>query len=456
MILSNRIQAVYPRKCYGGITTADSTGKKDDPFVVHTPHTMKDHIQRLILLSALSTAAIAAETPKAPASFVDSLVEGKPTIDVRLRFEQVQQDTLKTADALTLRTRLGYGTAPYKGFQAYIEGENIEPLTKDYFDGTGTNGSKYATVADPEITQINQVWLAYTYEKTKATLGRQKIIYDNARFVGDVGWRQNDQTFDALSIQDKTVDKLTLNYAYIEHVNRVFDDSFAQPDYDSNSHLFNASYAGVPFGTLTAYGYLLDFDAQAGAGKVGARNNSTQTYGLSYVGAKPINKTFKATYRLEYATQSDYRNSALNYNADYYAAELGGAAKDYSLAAGYEKLGSDNGVGFKTPLATLHAFDGWDDVFLVTPATGLTDTYLKATAKIPGPVALTAFYHFFGTDKGPSDIGEEADLMAAYKLNKQITFIAKFAKYWSDENGPKATAGNADVQKFWLEADYKF
>ncbi|HTJ78146.1 MAG TPA: alginate export family protein [Rariglobus sp.] len=419
---------------------------------------MKDHLQRLLLLTALSTAAIAAETPKAPATFLDSLIEGKPVIDVRIRFEQVQQDALKTADAITARTRLGYGTAPYKGFQAYIEGENIEPLEKNYFDGTGTNGSKYATVADPEITHINQAWLAYTYEKTKATLGRQKIIYDNARFIGDVGWRQNDQTFDAFSIKDTTFKKLTLNYAYLERINRVFDDSGAQPDYHSNSHLVNVSYAGVPFGTLTAYAYLLDFKAHDGtpAAQTAARNNSTQTYGLSYVGAYPVGKEFKATYRLEYATQSEYGNSLVHYNADYYTAELGGATKNYSLAAGYEVLGSDSGQGFRTPLATLHAFDGWDDVFLVTPATGLTDTYIKATAKIPGPVALTAFYHFFGTDRGASDLGQEADIAAVYKLNKQISFLAKFGKYWSDQNGPKATAGNADVQKFWLEADYKF
>src|SRR5690606_14060549 len=128
-------------------------------------------------------------------------------------------DTQEDAEALTLRVRAGYTTQAYKGFQAMIEGEATVPLAGDYYDGTGTNTAPAtATIADPENYDINQAWVSYTHEKTKGVLGRQRIVFDNARFIGDVAWRQNQQTFDAFLLQDKTFDKLTLTYAYLDRV----------------------------------------------------------------------------------------------------------------------------------------------------------------------------------------------------------------------------------------------
>ena len=37
----------------------------------------------------------------------------------------------------------------------------------------------------------------------------------------------------------------------------------------------------------------------------------------------------------------------------------------------------------QTPLATLHAFNGWADMFLTTPANGLQDLYFRASYTLP-------------------------------------------------------------------------
>ncbi|MDF3055985.1 MAG: hypothetical protein K0R17_200 [Rariglobus sp.] len=426
---------------------------------------MQSHLPSIALIALLGAASLAAQPAaksEAPASFTDALTQGKVSINARLRYEFVDQDAVADAEALTARLRLGYTTRLYKGFQAMIEGEAVTPLINDYFDGTGTNSAGRAVIADPEVYNLNQAWVAYTFEKTKGTLGRQKIILDNARFIGDVGWRQNDQTFDAFVVQDKSFEKTTLTYAYLDHVNRIFDNetgpaaASSQPDWDSDSHVINASYAGFPIGTLTGYAYLLDFNAD-GLGTAGALGASSQTYGLSLAGTPALTKDIKGTYRLEYATQSDYGDNPVSYDADYYLAELGLVAKGNTLAAGYEVLGSDNGlVGFKTPIATLHAHNGWADVFLATPAAGLTDTYVKYGTTLPGKVNLLAFYHFFGTEEGPSQIGQEFDVMATYKVTKELSLTAKAAKYWSDEAVVPGVASNADRTKFWLQADYTF
>ena len=90
-------------------------------------------------------------------------------------------------------------------------------------------------------------------------------------------------------------------------------------------------------------------------------------------------------YRAEYATQSDYADNPADYSTDYYALEGGIAAAGLTAKVGYEVLGSDNNgtASFKTPLATLHKFNGWADKFLVTPAAGLEDLYASLAWK-PG------------------------------------------------------------------------
>lgn len=394
----------------------------------------------LPLLAGLATALSAAE----PASFTDAVAQGKISLNARLREEIVQQTGLLDAHALTLRTRLGYTTAQFAGWQFSAEGENVTAIDGDAYNQSGLNpvASRRAVVADPETTELNQLWLAYTFRKTTATLGRQKLILDNARFVGDVGWRQNQQTFDALVVQDKTFGRTTLTYAYVDQVNRVFSRRHPQGRWDSDSHLFNASFAATPAVTLSAYAYLLDF--------ANSPANSTATYGVSVAGAQKLTDALKFTYRAELATQSDYRASTLNYSALYDCFEAGLAGKSASVTLGHELLGSDRNVGFKTPLATLHAFNGWADLFLTTPAAGLRDVYLKTTATLPSAISLTAFYHWFETAKDNTDLGTEFDAMLSRKFGKNVTATAKFADFRRD------SLAFADVRKVWLQLEFAY
>jgi len=400
-----------------------------------------------LLLASLASASAAfaqsdvAPKPAAPSSFLQSLETGKVSFNARLRYEHVDQDGLaKKADALTVRSRLGYTTAAYQGFQFMVEAENITALVDNYADGAVPNAG-YPVVADPEVTEVNQAWVAYTTGKTKGTLGRQRLVLDNARFVGDVAWRQDLQTFDAFVLQDTTVDRLALTYAYLWKINRVFGDAL---DWDSDSHLMHASYSGLPFGTLAVYAHLLDFDRPASA-----RGSSTATNGLSFAGATALSDSIKLTYRAEYATQSDYRSSPLNYRADYYTLELGAAWKRFSFSTGYEVLGSDNGQGFRTPLATLHAFNGWADVFLATPAGGLRDSYAKVTAALPAGLQFLGFYHRFEADRGGARYGDEIDLQLVRRLNKSLSLTAKVAFF-------DGKPGFADREKYMVQADYTF
>ncbi len=392
----------------------------------------------------------------------DAITKGKFSLNARLRYEYVEQEGIaaitEPSHAPTIRTRLGYTTAPLYGFQGMIEGENVSVIGNEHnFNAAGTTGvPNKPVVADPATTEINQSWLSYTCTNwVTGKVGRQRIALDNHRFVGDVGWRQNMQTFDAAAIEATPVKGLNLYYGYVWDVNRVFGDvknlAAGNRDFDSDSHLINVSYSGWDFARFVGYSYLLDLE------NAGGPNNSCATYGGYVAGSAPVSEKVSLGYRGELAYQTDHAGSTLDYGAEYYNAELSATMKPVSIGGGYEVLGTDsngNGtgsVGFKTPLATLHAFNGWADMFLTTPAKGLRDAYGFVQVTLPADVPLRAAYHKYNEDSGGNDLGQEVNLLASKKFGKHWTALVKYA-YYDGNEAPLRT----DVHKFWAQIEFNY
>jgi hypothetical protein len=389
-------------------------------------------------------------------SLPEAFTKGKFNINVRTRYEYVTQANLpEDSNALTVRTRFGFTTAPLYGFQGMIEGENITAIGgENHYNAAGSNNQPIRpVVADPVTTELNQAWLGYStsFDSTKlsAKLGRQQINLDNQRFVGDVNWRQNMQTMDAATASAEVVKGLELYYGYVWDVHRVYGNVDGLPaanrDFDSNSHLINVSYNGCPYGRLVGYTYLLDLKNAAGP------NNSCATYGAYFAGYTPASDKIMLGYRAEFAWQTDYAESTLSYGTEYYNLELSAAMDAFALGAGYEVLGSDNGVSFRTPLATLHAFNGWADQFLTTPPNGLRDLYAFAQYILPANIPLRAVYHTYEADRLGADYGQEWDFVASKKFGKNWTVLLKYA-YFNGQTAPTAP----DVQKVWAQVEFNF
>ncbi len=392
-------------------------------------------------LRAFTLGALLASSAHAQAgAFTDALGSGEVQLNMRLRYEQVDQDNaLKDADGLTLRTRLGYGSADYHGLRAYLEMENTSALIEDYNSGPGGNGkSQYSVIADPDNTEVNQAYISYTgIPEANLKIGRQRMIWDNARFLGNVGWRQNEQTYDAVAFSNTSLPNLTLDYAYIDNVRNIFGS-----DTDMSNHLIHASFSGLDFATLAFYGYLLEYNASSGL-----RANSNRTLG-GYIDGDYSVSGVTLLYRAEYAKQSDYADGNNAIDADYYHFILGAAAKGVSVKFGYELLGADSFSGFETPLATKHAFNGWADAFLNTPADGLQDRYVSVGGKLMG-IKLLGVYHDFSADKGGADYGSEIDLLAVKKFTKHYAAGIKYASYDAD-------GFSVDNDKLWLWGEVTF
>lgn len=410
------------------------------------------------LLSLAIASATLAQGAFAAEELSNLFTQGKPILDARYRFENVDQNNdLRDANAQTLRTRAGFQSGQWYGLSGLLEVDNVSRIGDDAYNSTRNGQKEYAVVADPDGTEVNQALLRYDHKLGSAVLGRQRINLDNQRFIGSVAWRQNEQTFDGALTQLKPLDGLTLSYAYLDQVNTVFGpdngryDNVTNPaNIDGHSHLINAQYVFMPQLTATAYSYLLDLDNIAVAPTAVEGTLSSQTSGLRLNGV-----VAGVSYALEYAQQKDYGDNPLELDSEYYLAELGYTLKGVQLKAGYEVLGGDNGSGnraFQTPLATKHAFQGWADQFLTTPADGIEDAYVGVTAPLLGGT-LQAWYHDFSTEQGSDEYGNEIDLSYAHPIPgvKGLVGLLKYATYDSDDK-----ARTVDTDKVWLQLQYSY
>ncbi len=364
-------------------------------------------------------------------------------VDARLRYEFVDQTGFgDPAEALTLRTRLGYETPAYEGFKALLEVENVTALS-DQYNSTTNGQTAYPTVLDPEATEINRAQISWSGPKADVVVGRQRIVMGNARFVGNVGFRQNEQTFDAARVAFKVTPTTTLAWIYIDRVQRILGDDSPQGEWDSDSHVIQLD-TKTPLGQLSAYGYLLDFET--------APLQSSATWGARLTGSRPLAAGPSLTWEVEYARQGDYGSNPAHFDLDYLALAAGLKKDSRYISVGLERLDGNGVRGFSTPLATLHAFQGWADVFLATPARGVKDVNLRAGASVPfgtRKLKLAAAVHDFSDADGGIDYGSEIDASASLPLTPKLSFEMKAARFNGD------TPAFADRSKVWITLELK-
>jgi hypothetical protein len=379
---------------------------------------------------------------------VAALTGGRPAVNLRYRFEYVDQDGIaRTARAHTVRTRVGFETAALFGFRAMVEGENVSHLGARRFNDTIDGDRRFPVVADPDDTSFNQYWVASNHlDASEIKVGRQRLAFDNHRFIGTVGFRQNEQTFDAVRLTTGLVPGYTVDYTYLWLADRVFGEDSPQGDFALDGHLVHGSRYVEGVGRLTGYAYLLDFDERP--------DLSSRTFGLRLDGSRGVADGWKALYVAEAAWQSDHGGNPNDDSFVYYLIEPGIAYRTTSLVLGYEVLGGDGERAFQTPLATLHAFQGTADTFLTTPADGIADLYLRLGHVLTAPeplvgVTMSAALHRFSTDGGGGHYGDELDLEAIVPLHERLSIGLKAAFY-------DAGRFAVDTTKLWLTLEFRY
>lgn len=365
---------------------------------------------------------------------------GQLKANLRYRYEYVDEEGRKEAEAQTFRLRLGYLTPLFHGLQGYVEMEGNFEVGLARYNSLRKRRNR-SVIADPQETELNQAWLKWE-PKTGFTLkvGRQRIVFDDHRFIGNVGWRQLEQTYDAVRLQGRWFPETVIDLVFLWRVQNVLSRTV-----EMTSPLLHIDWTGLPFGQLTLYGYWLDYK---NASDSQGYRLSSQTYGVRFVGRHPVTEKIELLYQAEYARQMDYRKNPLSYQADYYRFAGGVSAFGVTLQGGIENLTADRGQGFATPLATLHAFQGWADRFLKTPPEGVRDLHVSVSTRLFG-FKLLGVWHDFHDENGRRHYGEEFDAQLVRPFGQHVRLLLKYAYF-------NATGWSRDTQKVWGQVELRF
>lgn len=406
------------------------------------------------MAAILSMASAVPTIASADEGFFTLFSDAKVSGEIRPRYEGVddERNTADEAKAFTVRAVLGVETKllGLDGLSMKVEGTTVQTIGSErYNDKSPDAHTAYDVVTDPEQSRFTQAYLQYKYGATTLKAGRQIINLDNQRFIGSVDWRQMPQSFDAVIINNTSLPGLNLTGAYVYSYATIFDEQ----TWDSKSLILNGSYKLSDMLKVSVYDYMISSEKTA---------YGSDTYGLALTGTVPV-AIAKVDYRAEYAKQTDATFKTVGSvekenDAYYYDLEATATINALSFGVGYEFLsgtnGSDGETTFQTPLATLHKFNGWADMFLTTPTAGLTDTSVSAAYNAGELGKAMVVYHSFETDAGSADLGSEIDMMYSNTVPgvKGLNGLIKAAFY----NAGDVSGFTGDVTKFWLQLDYKF
>jgi hypothetical protein len=432
----------------------------------------EDHVVARInrhfkLLGGAACAAVMAAAGTAHAQDIsDALSASKLLLDSNLRSEGVRQHGFaKEAEALTWRNRIGVQTGSFHNVSALVE-LNVTSVLDGKYNSTLNGKTLYPTVLDPKDTEVNRAQLTWSPTSTTAlTVGRQRIQLDDQRFVGNAGWRQDEQTFDAVRF-DTSLWRVKLVGAYIGRVDRVVADA---KDWHSNSYLLNAGYAFNDMLKVAAFDYHLKFSTAAtnpvAADATNAKLSSVDIKGGRISGGAWVS-AFKLGYAAQYAGETPAGFNPNHFNLHETMLEGSASYDIYTLKLNDETLGGNGTVGFVTPLGTTHAFQGYGDVFSATGgnktfANGLKDLNLTlAAAGHTKPWApwfmnptLSFVWHDYKAQHVSEKIGSEWDGVLQAGLTKNLSLMLKYADFSKAHVADPALP--ASRSKTWICLNYK-
>jgi hypothetical protein len=352
--------------------------------------------------------------------------------DVRFRFDSASVASRGEASAASVRVRSGFEAPLGPRATALLELEGVAVLG----DGPTAGGGRL--MFDEPGLEVNRAQVTYDAGPARVIGGRQRLELDDERFVGSAGFRQNEQTFDAVRFVAHPNARVTIDAAYVWQVNR-----FNQSSLSGNAALLDVGVQ-LPFGHATVFHHVLDLagdrrgvrDARASVVTSGVRLRGRHERGGLGI-----------EWRADYAIQRDHGDNPFDYRAAYKRVVVRADTDRLSVGAGMEHLGSDGLRAFQTPLGSNHAFQGSADLFLVTPPQGVEDVWFEATRRlhIVGPlrnVTLLARHHWFESVTTQRPSGVEWNLSAAGSL-QGYRLTLEHAAYTAETFG-------ADTERTWF------
>ncbi len=374
---------------------------------------------------------------------IDSALKGS-SVDINFRYRAESADVKGGATAAlanTLKSRATVKTGSLSGFSILVEGDNTLHITDHFYDKeNGRDANDYDLVLDQETTQLNQAYIQYTNSHSTIKAGNQRITLDNQRHVGGVAFRQDEATFDALSVSNTSIQDTRIFVAIANNKNSITNTNSKE-----SIGLVNVKYA-------------INQDISVSGFYYGIRDVNKENSGidLDTFGTRAVGSVNGVNFTAEVASQNKSTATDNNFTTRYHHVNASTKLGSLKTTLGYEVFTSDHGeAAFITPLGTNHKFFGWTDVFLKGAGdNGIEDIYVSFVTKVAG-VKLVGQYHNYSANEGGDPLGNELGFVLAKKI-KNYGINLKASHYLSSAFAEKSALAKKDTSKVWLTASAHF
>ncbi len=424
-------------------------------------------------------------------------------------------DKTSNNDAITTRIRLNATAKIDANTSAFV---SLQSVGLWGGPGTNQNGSRVAiggggTQANDQLNDVGVHQGFFTLKNFADTavnmqVGRQEIVLDGHRLLGNTLWTQGAQSHDAI-VLSHAHDNATYVYGFSKGTEGgklggiVMSGESAATNAgdtdDVNSHVFWANYKGINGGDLSLYHVILDNQSTPNGGTMmttGFRHKG-KMYGLDY----------RAEYYYQYGQGGAYAQASdfsgayggvkrQEFDAFLAAIRVGKTFKNVmwspTVTLWYDYLSgtddddiADNEWGtFHTLFDTGHKFYGLMDNYLGasggnSAGLGLQDIAVKFKLKPREKWLIKADYHQFltatnaggnatiyktNTDLGAEndqDWGSELDMSLHHKYSASTSIVAGYSHFWTTDtfratNGRAAAGGSDDADWAYLQMDVHF
>jgi hypothetical protein len=320
----------------------------------------------------------------------------------------------------------------------------------------------WGDVAQLNVTDKNGLSLHQTYAEVKlnenifAKAGRQEIVYDNARFMGNVDWTSQGRSHDALLLKfSKNKTKLDFGLAYNQNDENLMNNTYTiSGTYKTFQYVWlhqDYSKAGISLLLLNNGMQYIDTSNTS--------NNETRFSQTTGMHLTYNTSNLLVSSSLYYQFGKDINNNKLN--SYLFSLDLNQTFKDnLNIIAGIELIsGNKYGVitnnenkAFNPIFGTNHKFNGNMDYFFVGNhfnSVGLTDLNLSFIYKISPKHILTGMGHHFLAGENINNtfddktLGTEIDLAYKYKFSDIGDITLGYSQMFA-QNGLKILKNNYD------------
>jgi len=299
-------------------------------------------------------------------------------------------------------------------------------------------------------------------------LGRQELVYDDSRFLGNVGWAQQSRSHDLALFKYERggSSKMHIGLAINQDKEQLFNNFYMnKKNYKNMQFLWvhqDIGNHGISF-------LALNNGIQYNDSVAGASVKYSQTLG-TFINLKKNKFLFNGSGYYQMGTDgADKKLSAYMLGVDI-SYKL---VRNINLALGYQLLsGTDesdlnnpdfgNNMSFTPLYGTNHKFNGHMDYFFVgnhTNYVGLQDIFFKFNY-VSGKVTFTAFVHHFSTasevldpenagEVMPKYLGLEGDFSIGYKLAKNVNIAAGYSQMFGTETMELIKGGDMNESSNW-------